>query len=119
MLPEPEAPEAPPFAPYGHGGTSIRATGGSLQSVIPPFPRSTTIEAEKNLVRFRISHLKHGRWADIAAFNATFRTGQDIRPFAVRYVITANEPPEPFAGQLHIDVKLNGEAFASNPDNPQ
>jgi hypothetical protein len=86
---------------------------------MPPFPRSTTIEPEKNLVHFRISHLKNGRRADIAAFNATFRTGQDIKPFAVRYVITANEPLGPFAGQLHFDVKLNGKAFASNPDNPE
>jgi hypothetical protein len=37
----------------------------------------------------------------------------------VRYVITANEPLGPFAGQLHFDVKLNGKAFASNPDNPE
>ncbi|PZM13924.1 TIR domain-containing protein [Rhizobium tubonense] len=119
ILPEPEAPEPPPFAPYGHGGTSILAAGNNLPNVLAPFPRSTTIEPEKNLVRFRISNLKHGRRVDIAAFKATFRSGWDIKPFAVKYVITANEPLKPTTGQLHIDVKLNGEALATDSDDPQ
>jgi hypothetical protein len=38
MILQSEEPEAPPFAPYGHGGTSIRATGRSLQKCHATFP---------------------------------------------------------------------------------
>jgi hypothetical protein len=105
---KPEAPDPPPFMPFGPGRSFARpvALNLDLTSMLSTRPRSTFIYADQNTVRFHSDGLKHGHHQKIATFRAGFATGEDIGPFVARYTITANEPIDPIYGDLSFEVEV-------------
>jgi hypothetical protein len=106
LPPKPEAPEPPPLVPLGPGKSFVRriAPEFDIPSLMQRDPRSTIVYPDENIVRFQAADLKHGRQAEIATFRAGFMGREDIAPFAVTYVVTANEPIDPITGELLFEI---------------
>jgi hypothetical protein len=77
-----------------------------ISALAPRSRPSTVIDREERLVRFHASALKHGHVAEITAFFAAFSTYNDIASFSAAYTITANEPIQPFTGNIRFEVRL-------------
>ncbi len=118
LPPKPEAPEPPPLVPLGPGKGFGRPIAQKLDfpSPMERYPRSTIVYSDENIVRFQTADLKHGHQAEIATFRAGFTGREDIAPFAVTYIITANEPIDPITGELLFEVELDGIVVSGSLD---
>jgi hypothetical protein len=110
MPPKPSAPEPPPQIPLGPGKGFALPIPPELDiaSLMQRGPRSTIVYTDENIVRFQATDLKHGHQVGIASFRAGFMGRKDIAPFAVTYVVTANEPIDHITGELLFEVELDG-----------
>jgi len=109
-LPAPPKPPEPPSkvlfeAGIVHGVASHAPLGwGDLSNLKPYVNRSTVIDVEARRVGFNTVSLKHNHVASLDPVVVAFAREQDIASFEVSYVITANEPVDPFEGTTRFEI---------------
>lgn len=77
---------------------------GDLSDLRPYVRRSTLIDVAARRVDFSTTVLKHNHSERLDPVVVSFTAERDIAPFDVGYVITANEPIDPFEGTVRLEV---------------
>jgi len=106
----PKSP-TPPEPPELRPGNYVKIT-----SVQPPrydqfletrFSDTMSINAEARRVEFYLSELIHHEDEEIDDIVVTFASDEEVKSFAIRYLIRAREIPEPAEGSIDFEVKLS------------